>query len=76
MGFQYTAQTGNQPMQEIVSAKGLDRQLYMAADDIVEGNIADGDSTSHGGKQIAHRRVLRTSNGVVQRGLRRFGLWR
>jgi hypothetical protein len=63
-------------VQEIASAKSLDRQLYLAAGDIVDVNIAERGSTSHGGRQVVHRRVLRTSNGVVQRGLRRFGPWR
>jgi hypothetical protein len=25
---------------------------------------------------VVHKRVLKTSNGVVQRGLRKVGLWR
>jgi hypothetical protein len=62
-------------MQEMASDKSLDGQLYLATGDIVDVNIAEPGSTSRG-RRVVHRRVLRTSNGAVQRGLRRFGLWR
>jgi hypothetical protein len=43
--------------------------------DLGNVNAAERGPTSYG-KRIVRRRVLRTSNGVVQRALRRFGLWR
>jgi hypothetical protein len=62
-------------MQEIANAKSLGNQLYLAAGDLDTVNTAERGPTSHG-RRVVRRRVLRTSNGVVQRGLRRFGLWR
>ena len=62
-------------MQEIESAKSLGNQIYLAAGDLNKVNTAERGPTSHG-RRVVRRRVLRTSNGVVQRGLRRFGLWR
>jgi hypothetical protein len=62
-------------MQEIANAKSLGNQLYLAAGDLDNVNTAERGPTSHG-RRVVWRRVLRTSNGVVQRGLRRFGLWR
>jgi hypothetical protein len=62
-------------MQEIESAKSLGNQIYLAAGDLDTVNTAERGTTSHG-RRVVRRRVLRTSNGVVQRGLRRFGLWR
>lgn len=75
MRLQHATLGGGLPMQEITGAENLDTQFYLAAGDIVDVDIAEQDSASHG-KRDAHRRVMRTSNGVVQRGLRRFGLWR
>jgi hypothetical protein len=59
-------------MQNMASAKSLD-----SGPDRGFGNRTTGDrgSTSYG-KRAVRRRVIRTSNGVVQRGLRRFGLLR
>ncbi|MGD0875758.1 MAG: hypothetical protein ABSA14_12350 [Acidimicrobiales bacterium] len=62
-------------MQEIARGKSLDIELYRAACDLGNLNAAERSSTSYR-KRVVRRRVLRTSNGVVQRGLRRFGLWR
>jgi hypothetical protein len=60
-------------MQGIVSGESLHGQLYEAAVDLGKVN-AERNPTS--GRKGVRRRVLRASNGVVQRGLRRVGLWR
>ena len=62
-------------MQEIANANTLGDQLYLAAGDLDNVNTTERGPTSHG-RRVVRRRVLRTSNGVVQRGLRRVGLWR
>jgi hypothetical protein len=55
--------------------RSLTSTLYRDARDRGNVNTAERGPTSHG-RRVVRRRVLRTSNGVVQRGLRRFGLWR
>jgi hypothetical protein len=60
-------------MQGIARSKGLHSHLYGAAVDLGKVN-AERDPTS--GRKVGRRRVLRASNGVVQRGFRRVGLWR
>jgi hypothetical protein len=62
-------------MQEIARNKSLHSQLNRVAGDLGNVSAAEGSPASYG-KRVVRRRVLRTSNGVVQRGLRRFGLWR
>jgi hypothetical protein len=62
-------------MQEIVRSKSLHSQLNRFAGDLGNVSAAERSPASYG-KRVVRRRVLRTSNGVVQRGLRRFGLWR
>lgn len=62
-------------MQAIARYKIPHSQVYGPAHDLGKLNAAEGSRTSSG-KRVVRRRVLRTSNGVVQRGLRRFGLWR
>jgi hypothetical protein len=60
-------------MQGIARSNGLHSQLYRAAVELGKVN-AERDPTSC--RKVVRRRVLRASNGVVQRGLRRVGLWR
>jgi hypothetical protein len=62
-------------MQEIANASSLGNQLYLAAGDLNNVNTAERGPTSHS-RRVVRRRVLRTSNGVVQRALRRLRLWR
>jgi len=60
-------------MQGIVSSESLHGQLYEAAVDLGKVNA---ERNPPSGRKGVRRRVLRASNGVVQRGLRRVGLWR
>jgi hypothetical protein len=62
-------------MQEIARGKSLHGQLSGAAGDLGNVNATESGPTSYS-KRVVRRRVLRTSNGVVQRGLCRVGLWR
>jgi hypothetical protein len=54
-------------------SESLHGQLYGAAVDLGKVNV-ERNPTS--GRKVVRRRVLRASNAVVQRGLRRVGLWR
>ena len=60
-------------MQGIARSESLHGQLYGAAVDLGKVNV-ERNPTS--GRKVVRRRVLRASNGVVQRGLRRVVLWR
>jgi hypothetical protein len=55
--------------------RSLTSTLYRDARD--RGNVG---AAKHGRRahqrRMVHKRVLKTSNGVVQRGLRKVGLWR
>jgi hypothetical protein len=55
--------------------RGLTSTLYRDARD--RGNVG---AAKHGRRahqrRVVHKRVLKTSNGVIQRGLRKVGLWR
>ncbi len=59
-------------MQEMASTKSLDSPLDQGFDNVNTGNRG----SMPYGKRVARRSVIRTSNGVVQRGLRRLGLLR
>lgn len=54
-------------------SESLHAQPYGAAVDLGKVNV-ERNPTS--GTKVVRRRVLRASNGVVQPGLRRVGLWR
>ena len=54
--------------------KGLRSQLYRAARDLGNVEAAERGPISYG-KRVERRRVLRTTNGVVQRSLRKLRLW-
>lgn len=54
--------------------KGLRGQLYRAARDL--GNVqAAGRGPTAYAKRVVRRKVLRITNGAVQKGLRKFRLW-
>ena len=59
-------------MQEISSSKSLNSELYGLGelDDVISAE----QGTTFNRRRSASRRVLRTSNGAVQRGLRRLRL--
>ena len=61
-------------MQGIVRSESLHGQLYGVAVDL--GKVSPERNPTSGGRKVVQRRVLRASNGVVQRGLRRVRLWR
>ena len=54
--------------------KSFRSQLYRAGRDLGNVQAAERGPTSYG-KRVARRRVLRTTNGAVQRGLRKLRLW-
>jgi hypothetical protein len=54
--------------------KSLRSQLYRSARDLGNLQAAERGPVSYS-KRVARRRVLRTSNGLVQRGLRKLKLW-
>jgi len=54
--------------------KSLRSQLYRAARDLGNVEAAERGPTAYG-KRVVRRKVLRTSNGAVQRGLRKLRLW-
>jgi hypothetical protein len=59
---------------EMSRRKGLRSQLYRAARDLGNVEAAERGPISYG-KRVERRRVLRTTNGVVQRSLRKLRLW-
>ena len=58
---------GDREDQVVPRRRSLTSTLYRDARD--RGNGAHQ-------RRVVHKRVLKTSNGVVQRGLRKVGLWR
>ena len=58
---------GDREDQVVPRRRSLTSTLYREARD--RGNGAHQ-------RRVVHKRVLKTSNGVVQRGLRKVGLWR
>ncbi|MGA3216077.1 MAG: hypothetical protein ABSD97_10375 [Acidimicrobiales bacterium] len=61
-------------MQEIARDRNLNSQIHSLVE-FTNVNAAE-QVTAYYRRRVVPRRVLRTSNGVVQRGLRRLGLWR
>jgi hypothetical protein len=55
--------------------KNLRSQSYRAARDLGNVEAAEKGPASYG-RRVVRRKVLRTSNGMVQRALRKLGLWR
>jgi hypothetical protein len=55
--------------------KTLRNQLYRGARDVGNVEAAEKGPASYG-RRVVRRKVLRTSNGTVQRALRKLGLWR
>jgi len=54
--------------------KSLRGQLYRAARDLGNIQAAERGPTAFS-KRVVRRKVLRTTNGTVQRGLRKLRLW-
>ena len=61
--------------QVVPRRRSLTSTLYRDARDRGNVGAAKYGRRAHQGR-VVHKRVLKTSNGVVQRGLRKVGLWR
>jgi len=67
--------TGDREDQVVPRRRSLTSTLYRDARD--RGNVGAAKHGRHAPqRRVVHKRVLKTSNGVVQRGLRKVGLWR
>ena len=55
--------------------KSLRSQLYRGARDLGNLEAAEKGPASYG-RRVVRRKVYRTTNGTLQRGLRKLGLWR
>ena len=60
---------------EMPRRKSLRSQIYRAARDLGNLEAVEKGPASYG-RRVVRRKVLRSSNGTVQRALRRIGLWR
>jgi hypothetical protein len=55
--------------------KSLRSQLYRAARDLGNIEAAERGPASYG-RRVVRRKVYRTTNGSLQRAMRKLGLWR
>ena len=66
---------GDREDQVVPRRRSLTSTLYRDARDRGNVGAAKYGRRAHQ-RRVVHKRVLKTSNGVVQRGLRKVGLWR